>query len=61
MEVKCEKCFIGERLMVKYYGDIKFSHVKILDDLDEKFLLHVEGEHLVCGLRRRWEGGGWRW
>lgn len=37
---------------------IKFSFVKILDDLD--VLLHVEGEHLVCGLRRRWEGVRWR-
>lgn len=35
--------------------DIKFSHVKILDGLDE-FLLLVEAEHLVCGIRR-WEGG----
>lgn len=50
---------------MKYYGDqaltVKFSHVKIVDDLDEKFLLCVEHEHLVYGLRRRWEGGGWRW
>lgn len=37
----------------------KFNHVKIIDDLDEKFLLWVEDEHLVCGPRSG-EGGSWR-
>lgn len=39
---------------------IEFSHIKI-DDLDEKFLWYVKGEHLVCGLSKRWEEGDWRW